>query len=112
VKFLKTILISCLTLISSQIIAQDFNNESSIETKIEFFPNPVTEVLNITIKGNLENTNFTLHNIIGNRIKIQPEKVSENQYKINVNGLASGYYLLMIRDERNAFSYTHKFLKR
>ena len=111
-KFLKTILISCLIIISAQIIAQDFNKDESIAAKIELFPNPVTEVLNITIEGNLKKANFTLHNIIGNRIEIKPEKISENQYKINVNGLAAGYYLLMVRDDRNAFSYTHKFLKR
>ena len=110
-KLFRFILVFSLVCSINLTYAQGFDDEESFQVKVELYPNPVTEVLNIAIEGNIEGAQFTLHNIIGNRIDIVPEKVSNQLYKVNVNGLAPGYYLLMVQNDRN-FRYTHKFLKR
>lgn len=84
-----------------------------IENKIELFPNPTVDYLNVQVlNSNLQKTEFTLHNIIGNEIKIEPEKVGDHKYKINVKELSPGYYLLVVKDPISKFNKTFKFLKR
>jgi len=90
-------------------------SDASLEVKnrIELYPNPATEYITVEIKeSELINTFFVLHNIIGNSIKIQPEKLSENKYRIEVRDLPAGYYLLSVKDPATKFNKTYKFLKR
>ncbi len=91
-----------------------FGNETvKVETKVELFPNPTVDFLNIQITDSRQTkTTFTLHNIIGNELKIQPEKVGDGRYKLNVKNLAPGYYLLAIRDQATKYNKTFKFLKK
>ena len=90
-------------------------NDASLEVKnrIELYPNPATEYITVEIKeSELINTFFVLHNIIGNSIKIHPEKLSENKYRIEVRDFPAGYYLLSVKDPATKFNKTYKFLKR
>ena len=102
--------------LASQVQAQSEiqfqNNESQRDIKIEIFPNPTTEYLNIHVKGTDERPTFHLHNIIGNEVKVEFEKMGDNRYRINVENLAPGYYLLAIKEPTTKFSRTLKFLKR
>lgn len=89
--------------------------DTSLEVKnrIELYPNPATEYITVEIReSELINTFIILHNIIGNSIKIQPEKLSENKFRIEVKDLPAGYYLLSIKDPATKFNRTYKFLKR
>jgi len=86
------------------------SNESRIT--VELYPNPAVEYLNIQIEGTDAEMSFHLHNIIGNEIKVNPEKVGDNKYRISVESLSPGYYLLMVKDPESKFTKTVKFLKR
>jgi len=86
------------------------SNDSKIT--VELYPNPAIEYLNIQIEGTDAEMSFHLHNIIGNEIRIAPEKQGDNKYRINVESLSPGYYLLMVKDPESKFTRTIKFLKR
>ncbi len=91
-----------------------FSNES-LETKneVKIFPNPSTDYLEVKIvNSTLENASFTVHNIIGNVVNTEIEPIGENEFRIRVKDLAPGYYLLAIKDDKNIFKETYKFLKR
>ena len=90
-------------------------NDASLEVKnrIELYPNPATEYITVEIReSELINTFIVLHNILGNSIRIEPEKLSENKYRIEVKDLRNGYYLLSVKDPATNFNRTYKFLKR
>ncbi|ELR70299.1 hypothetical protein C900_03984 [Fulvivirga imtechensis AK7] len=119
--YLLSILLTVITVLgSNSLFAQSgevnrFSNES-LEARVndvKLFPNPTVEHLNVRIDNSrLSEASFTVHNIIGNIVETNVEKVGENEYKIKVKDLAPGYYLLAIRDEKGYFKETYKFLKR
>ena len=84
-----------------------------VKTSVDLYPNPVTEFLYINIESdNLHNVEFEIFNIIGNSVKIEVEKVNQNNYKIPVRTLSSGYYLLIISDEKAKYNQAFKFQKK
>ena len=89
--------------------------DASIElnNRIEIYPNPAVDYINIEIReSKLVETRIVLHNIIGNKIEIHPEKITDNKFRIDVKELPPGYYLLSIKDPVIDFNRTYKFLKR
>lgn len=120
-KYLLTLLSALMiTLVGTASFAQSgevnrFKNES-LEPKtnvIKLFPNPTIDFITVSIdNATLAKVGFTVHNIIGNVVYSEIEKVGEQEYKINVKDLPPGYYLLAIRDEQGYFKETYKFLKR
>lgn len=120
----KLIIVSFALLISLSTLAQSNKGamasaESSFSNlridpnnKIEIYPNPAVEYLIIEISNNtLESTEFELHSIIGNEIKITPEELSNGKYRIPVKDLATGYYFLVVKDKVSRFKKAYKFLK-
>lgn len=91
-----------------------FSNESlTSKNEVKLFPNPSVDFLEVRIDNStFENATFTVHNIIGNVIKVEVEQVADNEYRLRVKDLAPGYYLLAIKDDQNVFKETYKFLKR
>jgi len=91
-----------------------FGNELlSQKNKIEIYPNPSVDFLNVQIENsNLKNTVLIIHSIIGSKYELEAENVGENQYRLDVRDLPPGYYLLSIKDASSNFSKTFKFLKR
>lgn len=76
------------------------------------YPNPAVKVLNVQISNStLENIEFELHSIIGNQMSIRVEDLGNGKYKIPVEGLATGYYFLVVIDEEARFKKAYKFLK-
>jgi len=83
------------------------------KTTVELYPNPVTDFLHINIESeNLENVEFEIYNIIGNKVKVEVEQVNNYQFKIPVRTLASGYYLLTISDNTTKYNQAFKFQKK
>ncbi len=81
--------------------------------KVEIFPNPSVDFLNIEINNSkMSKPVIEIYSIIGNVIKVELENVEENKFRINVSNIPAGYYLLSIRDEQTQFKETYKFLKR
>lgn len=81
--------------------------------KIEIYPNPAVEFLIIQIqKSELQEIEFEMHSLIGNTIKIQPEEIGFDTYRINVKEFSTGYYFLVVKDEVTRYKKAFKFLKR
>ena len=53
-----------------------------------------------------------MHNVIGNTMELESEVLDEHEIKLRVKDLATGYYLISLKDERLNVSGTYKFLKR
>lgn len=94
-------------------IEQHFVNQAvAIDKDVSFYPNPVEDFLTIKVsEKKLENVEFELYNIIGNSLDIEVEKLENFNYRINLKGFNSGYYLLVIKDDINRYNKAFKFQK-
>lgn len=83
-----------------------------LKNQIDVYPNPAVEFLMVEIKdSNLSNVEFEMHSIIGNTIRIEPEEVAKDTYKISVKNFNTGYYFLIVKDEYTRYKKAIKFLK-
>ena len=91
-----------------------FGNELlELKNKVEIYPNPSVDFLNVKINNaDLNKTELVVYSIIGSKYQVEIEKTEEYQFKIDVRDLPPGYYLLSIKDPQSDFSKTFKFLKR
>ena len=64
--------------------------------KFSLFPNPATNVVNITNAENMQVNQVIVYDIAGKEIKNQTF-TNENQVQLNVENLASGTYMLHIQ---------------
>ncbi|SNT01641.1 Por secretion system C-terminal sorting domain-containing protein [Ekhidna lutea] len=81
------------------------------EIKVSIYPNPAVESIVVEFDRNLDNPEFELNSMIGNKLTIRPEEVGIGKYKIPVKELATGYYFLIVKDEEKRFRKAFKFLK-
>lgn len=89
------------------------NTMLEAENQVEIYPNPATTNLFIEIKNStLEQVEFEMHSIIGNKVEVDPEEVSDSKYRIPINELSTGYYFVVIKDSPTRFNKAFKFLKR
>lgn len=87
--------------------------QAELSKSVHIFPNPATEYVNVRLDFlQAENVTLTVHNIIGNEVPVETERVDTNELRVRVKDLVSGYYLLAIKDEEDKFRGTYKFLKR
>lgn len=103
--------------------AQVFQEEyaSALETdpskSVQIYPNPATEYLIVKLNDfPAEKVRLSLHTIIGNQMDVETEITedsnNEKVIRVKVKDLASGYYLLAVKDDDSKFRGTYKFLKR
>lgn len=89
--------------------AQEYNLVKSVH----LFPNPATEDVYVELDHfSADNVQVTVHTIIGNEVPVEKEVVESNLIRVRVKDLASGYYLLAVKDDDSKFRATYKFLKR
>ena len=87
--------------------------EVNLTKSVHLFPNPATEFVDVKLdQFPAEKVHLTVHNIIGNELQVETEILDEHLIRVKVKDLASGYYLLAIKDEESNFRGTYKFLKR
>ena len=87
--------------------------ERDVTKSVHIFPNPATEFVHVKLEQfPASKVKLTLHNIIGNQVEIETEVVDEHEIRVKVKDLASGYYLLAVREEEAKYRGTFKFLKR
>lgn len=80
---------------------------------VHLYPNPTTEFVHIRLETiNVDHVKVSMHNIIGNELPIETEKVDDHELRIRVKDFDAGYYLLALRDDQSNFRGTYKFLKR
>ena len=117
-KFYKILLFCALIAGSLTVRAQvSFDAEqperNDISKSVHIFPNPAVEYVHIRLEHvNMDNVKVSMHNIIGNQINIETEKIDEHELRIRVKDFDTGYYLIALKDEQAKFSGTYKFLKR
>jgi hypothetical protein len=80
---------------------------------VHVFPNPAVDFVNVRVEtSKSENLKITLHNIIGNEMRVESEIVDEHEVRIHVKDLSTGYYLLAIKDPENDLRLVYKILKK
>lgn len=80
--------------------------------RIDIYPNPATDFLTVDLsETNVQGVTFELRSMIGNSIRINPEQVGYQQYRIQLKDYATGYYFLIVQDEHARFKKAIKFLK-
>ena len=88
-------------------------SEINLTKSVHLFPNPATEFVDVKLdQFPADKVSLTVHNIIGNELQVETEILDEYLIRVKVKDLASGYYLLAVKDEESKFRGTYKFLKR
>jgi len=81
--------------------------------KVELYPNPTTEFLNVKFEiPCAKRIKYTVYNVIGNSIEVETESIDEHEFQLKVKDLPVGYYLLSLRDPETNIKSTFRFLKR
>jgi hypothetical protein len=80
---------------------------------VQIYPIPAVEFVNVRLEHlKAENVKVTLHNIIGNELRVESETMDEHTLRVKVKDLDAGYYLISLRDDQAKFQGVYKFLKR
>lgn len=88
-------------------------NSLEVINKIETYPNPSVEFLIVEIKNSqLNNVEFELRSIIGNKLNVIPENIGFNKFRFNVKQIPPGYYFIVVKDDNSQFRKAHKILKK
>lgn len=118
-RFFRLVLTVFALLACQQVMAQNQpdlpppGQEMNLTKSVHLFPNPATEYVHVKLdQFPAEKVKLTVHNIIGNEMDIETEVVNEDEIRVKVKDLASGYYLLAVKDDESKFRGTYKFLKR
>lgn len=111
--FVQSLFAQDITIDGSKSELPKLNKESlQVETDIELYPNPAVEFLTINLKNSkLEDVQFEVYNIIGNKLSFEMDAINSNSYKINVKEFNPGYYLLIVKDPVTRYNKAFKFRK-
>lgn len=93
----------------------DFSRPERFELakSVQIYPNPAAdEFIHVRVDHiSLAETKVTLHNIIGNEMKVEKDLLDEHTLRIKVKDLATGYYLIGLNDDKHKLKGIYKFLK-
>ena len=92
------------TTIKTLLSVQDFE----FSNYFNVYPNPVSDVLNITAKANVEVKSINIYNMLGQLVLVIPN--AQTVSKVDVSNLTSGNYFVKINSD-NGTSST-KFIKK
>ena len=93
---------------ADEVFASDIRQENVID----IYPNPAVRYLIVNVQNStMEDTEFELHSIIGNKMTINVQDLGQGKYRIPVENFATGYYFLIIKDEETRFKRAYKFMK-
>ena len=94
-------------------IASRTANNSDDKVKVEIFPNPTSDFLNIDLsKLDLQKPQLEIRSIIGLKMTVNVEDNGPKKYKVDVQSFPRGYYLVLVRDDRSKFQQTVRFSKK
>ena len=90
-----------------------FSQQKELNRYFEVYPNPATEYINIKFidKSKIANQTFSVHSLIGNKVDITSENLSDNTIRISIRDLNSGFYFLSLTDNQTEKREMVKFLK-
>jgi hypothetical protein len=84
------------------------NQDFSFVNYFSLYPNPVSDVLNINKKEDIEISSIHIYNVIGQLMMVIPN--AKNTTTIDVSNLASGNYFVKINSDKGTSNT--KFIKR
>jgi len=106
-------------LISQDILAQhDFaagteRTAASFVKSVEVFPNPAVDYVHLRIEqADVAKIQFSVHNIIGNKMEVESELLNDHELRVRVKDFAIGYYLISVKDTESNLSGIIKFVKK
>ncbi len=87
--------------------------ELKYEFKFDIYPNPASEfvILESNTK-NIQDFNFQIHSIIGNKINVSSNIISNNKIKFSVKEISNGYYFIIVANDKSKYKKALKFLKK
>jgi len=101
------------SLAQSERMASASMNGNGDKVKVEIFPNPTSNYLNIDLSHlELSNPKIEIRSIIGTRMTINLQKNGIKKYKVDVKSFPRGYYLVLVRDGPSKFQQTIRFSKK
>jgi hypothetical protein len=92
-----------------------YADHSSTSENVHIFPIPAIDYVHVRVDDvPASHVKLTLHNILGNAMEIETEVVDDHELRIKVKELATGYYLLSIKDkdQESKRGRIYKILKR
>ncbi|ESU21444.1 hypothetical protein FEDK69T_25110 [Flavobacterium enshiense DK69] len=84
------------------------NQDFSFANYLSLYPNPVSDVLNISKKEDIEITSIHIYNVMGQLMMVIPN--AKNTSTIDVSNLASGNYFVKINSDKGTSNT--KFIKK
>jgi hypothetical protein len=114
VKFLGVLLVAFTAGVSyGQTHSENGYTNGNANESVHIFPFPATDYVHVRVDDvPATHVKLTLHNILGNPMEIETEIVDEHELRIKVKELATGYYLLSIKDNESKYGRIYKILKR
>lgn len=86
------------------------SNDNFKTEKLEIFPNPAKEVLNITFASEgTQSTNYHIFDLNGRLLQTIENNSEQNTHQLKIDFLAPGTYILIVN--RNGKNTNHKFIK-
>lgn len=68
--------------------------DTEIDDKFNIYPNPTKNIIFIEPKKGIKITNILLYDITGKSIEIKTENLRDGKYKLNIDNISNGVYLL------------------
>lgn len=97
----------------TQALANRTSTDPNEKLKVEIFPNPTSDFLNIDLSNlNLKKPQLEIRSIIGTKMIVNVEDNGPKKYKVDVQSFPRGYYLVLVRDDRSKFQQTVRFSKK
>lgn len=89
------------------------SSEISPDSEVQVYPSPANEYVFVKLRAlKASEVKLTVYTIIGNEMRAETDIISEDELRVRVKDLPSGYYLLSVKDEATKFHSTHKFLRK
>ena len=91
----------------------NLSQENSERFKIDLYPNPATEYINLKLTSDIEieDLDFSIHSLIGNEMPITKENISDDEIRFNINNYNKGFYFLFISKQDSNNRKILKFSK-
>lgn len=83
---------------------------TDLSAELKISPNPVTNVLRVTLPNNLQNASYVITDITGRTVLTEKVVNGSNSFTVNTKSLANGNYIIKIKDN-NYFGNT-MFIKK
>lgn len=85
--------------------------EDLAEMRLNLYPNPTSEFLNIELGNNEKDINLQLFDMSGKLIHKDVIKAYETKYVLRMNAVATGKYLIQMQTEDGSMNTTHQVVK-